>query len=153
MIYWTPQHGAHAVTGGILAKWALQNFERSGYGYPIGDATTNEQEELTQDFEGGTIFADPNFFWQPFSCIDAISRIALENSVVDDFDFICSNRGISLTTSDTNFFGMPTVNDVVATTSFPSSVQQIEPQRISELNAIFASPRASVAPSEVELTR
>lgn len=119
MIYWTPQHGAHAVTGGILAKWALQNFERSGYGYPIGDATTNEQEELTQDFEGGTIFADPNFFWQPFSCIDAISRIALENSVVDDFDFICSNRGISLTTSDTNFFGMPTVDDVVATTSFP----------------------------------
>ena len=34
MSYWTPQTGAHAVSGAILDEWGKQGFERSPLGYP-----------------------------------------------------------------------------------------------------------------------
>ncbi|MEU1525353.1 hypothetical protein ABZ413_24460 [Nocardia rhamnosiphila] len=53
-IYWTPANGAHPVSGGILTKWALTNFEAGPYGYPISDQRPRGQA-FDQDFQFGTI--------------------------------------------------------------------------------------------------
>jgi hypothetical protein len=53
-IYWSPTTGAHAVSGIILAEWALANYEQGTYGYPTSDQYTNAGGHA-QDFQGGTI--------------------------------------------------------------------------------------------------
>ena len=112
MIYWTPAVGAHAVRGGILASWAAQGYQASGYGYPVEDMFINDQGVQQQRFEGGVLYADPNVFWQPFSCFNAVARIAAEYGILDGVQFMCSNRGISFSANGNNYFGMPTVKDV-----------------------------------------
>lgn len=114
MIYWTPQHGAHAVSQGVLFSWAAQGYERSPYGYPVDDSFVNDEGVQEQRFENGTIYADTNAFWQPFSCASAAKRIALANFVTGQFDFMCSNRGISITSGENSYFDLPTLDDVRA---------------------------------------
>ncbi|MHA2787605.1 LGFP repeat-containing protein [Corynebacterium sp. S7] len=112
MIYWTPSAGAHAVSGGILASWSAQGYEASGYGYPVGDMFINDQGAQQQQFEGGVLYADPNVFWQPFSCFNAVTRIAAEYGILGGVQYMCSNRGISFSVNGIDYFGMPTVEDV-----------------------------------------
>lgn len=50
MIYWHPQFGAHTITGALGAIWAKNGFERSLYGYPIGDPYIDPEMGLTQEF-------------------------------------------------------------------------------------------------------
>ncbi|MEX3504311.1 hypothetical protein [Corynebacterium sp. LK2510] len=114
MIYWTPQHGAHAVSQGVLFSWATQGYERSSYGYPVDDSFINDEGVQEQPFESGTIYADATTFWQPFSCETAANRIAMANLVTGEFDFMCSNRGISIMSGDSVYFDLPTVADVAA---------------------------------------
>lgn len=56
MIYWTPQHGAHPVSGPILLEWASSGYERGKYGYPVTDPIENANGlEMEQKFEHGTL--------------------------------------------------------------------------------------------------
>ena len=55
MIYWTPQHGAHAVLGSILIKWGKSGFEKSSYGYPVEDPKGDDGFKITQKFQRGTL--------------------------------------------------------------------------------------------------
>lgn len=55
MIYWTPQHGAHAVSGLTLFLWGAGGFERGNYGYPVGDALVNSEGEMVQTFTKGAL--------------------------------------------------------------------------------------------------
>ena len=56
MIYWTPQHGAHPVSGPILLEWASSGYERGKYGYPVTDPIENTNGlEMEQKFEHGTL--------------------------------------------------------------------------------------------------
>lgn len=54
MIYWSPSTGAHPVSGGILTKWAMTNYEAGPYGYPVSDQRQRGQA-FDQDFQFGTI--------------------------------------------------------------------------------------------------
>ena len=54
MIYWSPSTGAHPVSGGILTKWAMTNYETGPYGYPVADQRQRGQA-FDQDFQFGTI--------------------------------------------------------------------------------------------------
>ncbi|PFG95975.1 LGFP repeat-containing protein [Saccharopolyspora erythraea NRRL 2338] len=53
-IYWTPQTGAHAVYGGIRARWSQLGWERSYLGYPVGEEHDIPQGRAAE-FEGGFI--------------------------------------------------------------------------------------------------
>ncbi|QBS44845.1 LGFP repeat-containing protein [Nocardia sp. CS682] len=62
MIYWSPSAGAHSVTGRILEVWAGAGYERSQYGYPIGDAVpASEPGAVLQQFERGSIFVHNDY--------------------------------------------------------------------------------------------
>lgn len=54
VVYWSPSTGAHPVSGGILTKWQLTNFEQGPYGYPVSDQRRRGQA-FDQDFQYGTI--------------------------------------------------------------------------------------------------
>ncbi|WP_232320533.1 LGFP repeat-containing protein [Rhodococcus sp. WMMA185] len=54
VIYWSPTTGAHPVVGDVLFWWALQGYEQSSYGYPVGDGYT-VRDRAAQDFQNGTI--------------------------------------------------------------------------------------------------
>ncbi|MEU8899188.1 hypothetical protein AB0C65_25245 [Nocardia sp. NPDC048505] len=54
VIYWSLPTDAHPVSGGILTKWQMTNFERGPYGYPKGDQRPRGSS-WDQDFQGGTI--------------------------------------------------------------------------------------------------
>ena len=55
MIYWTPQHGAHAVQGATFSIWGKQGYERSKFGYPTSDEYLNKDSFIAQDFAGGIL--------------------------------------------------------------------------------------------------
>lgn len=55
MIYWTPQHGAHFVSGLAQYVWADSGYEKGKYGYPVGDSYVNSVEETVQNFEKGQL--------------------------------------------------------------------------------------------------
>lgn len=55
MIYWTPQHGAYAVSGFILAEWGKAGFEKSFYGYPVDNAVSSNDARISQRFERGSL--------------------------------------------------------------------------------------------------
>jgi hypothetical protein len=57
-IYWTPQTGAHAVFGGIRAKWMELNAEMGRLGYPVS-AERGHQGGRIQQFERGSLFWTP----------------------------------------------------------------------------------------------
>lgn len=54
-MYWHPQHGAHPISGEILRDWASQGYERGSLGYPIDDATTDDNIRFSQKFERGAL--------------------------------------------------------------------------------------------------
>ncbi|WP_454040745.1 LGFP repeat-containing protein [Corynebacterium variabile] len=94
MLYWHPTHGAHPVTGAVLDKWARRGYETSGYGYPISDSFIDEEGMQVQEFEGGTLIANPDDVLSPFSCVAAALRVAGEMNLVSDFQYICSSFGV-----------------------------------------------------------
>ncbi|TNL94358.1 hypothetical protein FHE74_10440, partial [Corynebacterium tapiri] len=51
MIYWTPETGAHFVTGLTQLVWAGSGYEKGEYGYPIGDSYINDSGDTVQNFE------------------------------------------------------------------------------------------------------
>ncbi|AIG64816.1 hypothetical protein CATYP_09940 [Corynebacterium atypicum] len=51
-IYWTPQTGAHAIPGDMMAAWGSINWERGDLGYPTGPAV-DAKAGVIQPFEGG----------------------------------------------------------------------------------------------------
>jgi uncharacterized protein with LGFP repeats len=60
MSYWTPQTGAHAVSGAILDEWGKRGFERSALGYPETDESKLPNKAgAQQGFEIGSIWYGP----------------------------------------------------------------------------------------------
>lgn len=86
VIYWSPDGGAHPVSGSILDKWAQAGYERSTYGYPTADQFTKDDwVHVEQQFQRGTIagpgpkpveLAELSVFPTPDEIIAAAQRIA-----------------------------------------------------------------------------
>lgn len=57
VIYWSPNTGAHAVTGAILDQWAAAGYERSPFGYPTADATNHGELVVEQQFQNDKIYS------------------------------------------------------------------------------------------------
>ncbi len=56
-IYWTPEHGAHAVRGKIFETWKNQGWEGGPLGYPVLDeAATPDGRGAVQGFEAGAMY-------------------------------------------------------------------------------------------------
>ncbi|MBB3040184.1 LGFP repeat-containing protein [Hoyosella altamirensis] len=55
VIYWHPQHGAHAVSGTILLRWSSAGYEVGTYGYPVGDASQIDGIWFEQPFQSGSL--------------------------------------------------------------------------------------------------
>ncbi|WP_408929900.1 LGFP repeat-containing protein [Corynebacterium axilliensis] len=55
MIYWTPQHGAHPVSGTFLVQYAEKGFEKGPLGYPTGDPVAQDSFWKEQAFVGGKL--------------------------------------------------------------------------------------------------
>lgn len=53
-IYWTPEGGAHEVTGDIMNVWGKAGFETGPLGYPVANHR-DIPGGVAQDFQGGTI--------------------------------------------------------------------------------------------------
>lgn len=51
-IYWTPEHGAHPVSGEIRKAWGAQGWENGPWGFPTADPV-KDGDVVTQTFEGG----------------------------------------------------------------------------------------------------
>ncbi|MGC0366901.1 S-formylglutathione hydrolase FrmB [Rhodococcus sp. 27YEA15] len=57
-IYWTPQTGAHPVSGDILAEWSAQGWEGGPLGYPTADEiATPGKAGKVQGFEIGAMYS------------------------------------------------------------------------------------------------
>ncbi|WP_346960739.1 choice-of-anchor D domain-containing protein [uncultured Arthrobacter sp.] len=64
-IYWSPKTGAHAVMGGIRAKWAAQGWERGKLGYPVTDElVTPDKVGRYNHFSGGG-GSGSSIYWSP----------------------------------------------------------------------------------------
>ncbi|MEV6661515.1 LGFP repeat-containing protein [Nocardia fluminea] len=62
MIYWSPNTGAHTVTGRILQVWSAAGYESSHYGYPTSDAVpATEPGAFIQQFQHGSIYVLENY--------------------------------------------------------------------------------------------
>ncbi|WEX06354.1 MULTISPECIES: alpha/beta hydrolase-fold protein [unclassified Rhodococcus (in: high G+C Gram-positive bacteria)] len=60
-IYWTPQTGAHPVSGDILAEWSTQGWEGGPLGYPTADEiATPGKPGKVQGFEIGAMYSSAN---------------------------------------------------------------------------------------------
>ncbi|MGW6655408.1 alpha/beta hydrolase-fold protein [Rhodococcus sp. NPDC055024] len=60
-IYWTPQTGAHPVSGDILAEWSAQGWEGGPLGYPTADEiATPGKAGKVQGFEIGAMYSSAN---------------------------------------------------------------------------------------------
>lgn len=67
-VYWSPEHGAHAIATHTFGVWAKHGWEAGWLGYPVGpeipvNGTTVIDAELRhgwyQQFEGGRIYRTP----------------------------------------------------------------------------------------------
>ncbi len=58
-IYWTPQTGAHIVSGPVRDYWASQGGERGPLGYPLSDPTPLVGGGWSQFFRGGVVTWTP----------------------------------------------------------------------------------------------
>jgi uncharacterized protein with LGFP repeats len=58
-IYYTPQTGAHAMSGPIADMWLSLGAERSDLRYPTGEVTTTSDGRRIQHFEHGAIIWTP----------------------------------------------------------------------------------------------
>lgn len=54
-IYWHPQHGAHVIDGAISLIWLLEGGQDGPHGYPISDVYLDDEANIKQDFNKGTI--------------------------------------------------------------------------------------------------
>ncbi|QPG89513.1 alpha/beta hydrolase-fold protein [Rhodococcus qingshengii] len=60
-IYWTPQTGAHPVSGDILVEWSAQGWEGGPLGYPTADEiATPGKPGKVQGFEIGAMYSSAN---------------------------------------------------------------------------------------------
>ncbi len=60
-IYWTPQTGAHPISGDILAEWSAQGWEGGPLGYPTADEiATPGKPGKVQGFEIGAMYSSAN---------------------------------------------------------------------------------------------
>lgn len=60
-VYWTPQTGAHPVSGDILAEWSAQGWEGGPLGYPTADEiATPGKPGKVQGFEIGAMYSSAN---------------------------------------------------------------------------------------------
>jgi len=60
-IYWTPQTGAHPVSGDILTEWSAQGWEGGPLGYPTADEiATPGKPGKVQGFEIGAMYSSAN---------------------------------------------------------------------------------------------
>lgn len=57
VIYWSPDTGAHAVTGAVLDQWSRAGFEASSYGYPTADPVTHPGGIQEQQFQRDRIYS------------------------------------------------------------------------------------------------
>ena len=63
-VYWSPDTGAHAVSGGVMTRWGRQGWEFGPLGYPVTDPDCEwEDGTCVQEFEGGTVVAGPRGAW------------------------------------------------------------------------------------------
>lgn len=59
-IYWSPDSGAHIITGPIRDKWLAFGREQSELGFPITDETaTQAGDNRFVHFQGGAIYSSP----------------------------------------------------------------------------------------------
>ncbi|NLU84789.1 alpha/beta hydrolase-fold protein [Rhodococcus sp. HNM0569] len=59
-IYWTPEAGAHSVTGAIRDEWARQGWEGGPLGYPVAEqVATPGKDGAVQGFEIGAMYSSP----------------------------------------------------------------------------------------------
>jgi uncharacterized protein with LGFP repeats len=60
-IYWTPENGAHAVSGPIREAWVRDGAQQSDMGYPISDEQpASNGRDRVQYFEHGAIYWNPD---------------------------------------------------------------------------------------------
>ncbi|QII09228.1 hypothetical protein BH93_27005 (plasmid) [Rhodococcoides fascians A25f] len=52
VIYWSPNGGAHPVTGGLLSRYTSSGYEQGSWGYPIADSVVSGANS-SQQFEFG----------------------------------------------------------------------------------------------------
>ena len=84
-IYWTPQTGAHEVTGYIKNAWALAGWERGPLGYPVGTPGTMPGSPTTfQDFEHGSLY---DWLGNSRTVIKNPAVIALSGTIIQWSDF------------------------------------------------------------------
>lgn len=80
-IYWTPQTGAHAVSGPILDEWSKQGWERGPLGYPTADQMkTPGKEGLVQGFEIGAMY------WSPQTGTNAVQGLIMEKYAATGYE-------------------------------------------------------------------
>jgi uncharacterized protein with LGFP repeats len=69
-IYWSPATGAHAVTGGIRARWAALGFDAGYLGLPVSDMQCGLRDGgCLQSFQGGVLA------WSPSSGVMATNGV------------------------------------------------------------------------------
>ncbi|MQA33308.1 S8 family serine peptidase [Modestobacter roseus] len=63
-VYWSPDTGAHPVSGGIASRWAQQGWEFGPLGYPVTPPDCQASDgTCVQEFEGGTVVAGRRGAW------------------------------------------------------------------------------------------
>ena len=55
--YYTPETGAHEISGGIYTKWFKQGTEWGPLGYPTSEELRDENGTIYQQFQNGRIYA------------------------------------------------------------------------------------------------
>ncbi|OWY83236.1 alpha/beta hydrolase-fold protein [Rhodococcus sp. BUPNP1] len=84
-IYWTPEHGAHAVRGKIFEEWKNQGWEGGPLGYPILDeAATPDGRGAVQGFEIGAMYwsEDTGAHGVQGMILDKYSQLGYETGVL-----------------------------------------------------------------------
>ena len=83
MFYWTPETGAHEVTGATLAVWAVSGFEKEKWGYRTGNPAESSSGEPLQTFQHGQIDAAYEIGTAPVVLVDGKPINSLIKQVTD----------------------------------------------------------------------
>lgn len=88
MIYWTPQHGAHPVSGTFLIQYTEQGFEKGLLGYPVGDPVAQDSFWQEQEFMGGKLTGvsqiTKDLYWPIFAPVVGSPVLQAETSHNDE---------------------------------------------------------------------
>ncbi|MFB7470313.1 LGFP repeat-containing protein [Kitasatospora sp. NPDC056184] len=57
VVHWSPDTGAHPVTGAVLDQWSRAGYEASAYGYPTEDPVTHPGGVLEQQFQHDRLYS------------------------------------------------------------------------------------------------